>query len=148
MLRPFWLHQAAEYLIGLVLVAVGPAEPRSGRADARRRVVILNAALVDGPLGAFRLFSRRAHRVADLVVIGSLVVARRAAVVNLENASRIMIAVCAVILGFVWWNSSFERRPSRRPGRPSPATAARRSAARAGRAVGGIARVVRDRTRN
>ena len=79
-LRPFWLHQAAEYLIGLVLVAQGLQSLDPVVPTLAGGLVILNAAVVDGPLGAFRLFSRRAHRIVDLVVIGVLVAARRAAV--------------------------------------------------------------------
>ena len=77
MLRPFWLHQAAEYLIGLVLVAMGLQSLDPAVPTLAGGLVILNAALVDGPLGAFRMFSRRAHRIVDLVVIGILLVARR-----------------------------------------------------------------------
>ena len=36
-LRPFWLHQAAEYLHRAGARGDGAAEPRPGRADARRR---------------------------------------------------------------------------------------------------------------
>jgi hypothetical protein len=144
-LRPFWLHQAAEYLIGLVLVAMGLQSLDPVVPTLAGGLVILNAALVDGPLGAFRLFSRRAHRIADLVVIGILAVVAVLPWLDLENANRILLAVCAVILGFVWWNSAFERRPARQAGQPvDRSEAIGRSA---GRTVGGIARYVRDRSK-
>ena len=112
-MRPFWIHQAAEYLIGLVLVAMGLQSLDPFVPTLAGGLVILNAAVVDGPLGAFRLFSRRAHRVADLVVIAVLAVLAVLPWIDLENSNRILLAVCAVILGFVWWNSAFERRPAR-----------------------------------
>jgi hypothetical protein len=144
-LRPFWLHQAAEYLIGLVLVAMGLQSLDPFIPTLAGGLVILNAAVVDGPLGAFRLFSRRAHRIADLVVIGVLAVLALLPWIDLENANRILLAVCAVILGFVWWNSAFERRPTRSAGQSvDRSEAIGRSA---GRAVGGIARYVRDRAK-
>jgi hypothetical protein len=148
-LRPFWLHQAAEYLIGLVLVAMGLQSFDPVVPTLAGGLVIVNAAVVDGPLGAFRLFSRRVHRIADLVVIGTLVALAVVPSINVENASRIMIAVCAVILGFVWWNSSFERRAVRQAGTAErPVDRSEAIGRSAGRAVGGIARIVRDRTRD
>jgi len=144
LLRPFWLHQAAEYLIGLVVVAMGLQSLHPTVPTLAGGLIILNAALVDGPLGAFRMFSRRAHRIVDLVVIGILLVLAFLPWLNNDNANRALIAAAAVILGFVWWNSSFTRREKRQPGQPVDRSEAIGKSA--GRAVGGIARVVRDRT--
>ena len=148
-LRPFWLHQSAEYLIGLVLVAMGLQAIEPAVPTIAGGVVLLNAALVDGPLGAFRLFSRRAHRVVDVVVIAALGLAAVLPFLDLDATSRVLLGGAAAVLGVVWWNSAFEaRRPRRsdrradRPRRPpagppagpapSPPTAARRSAAAPG----------------
>ena len=144
-MRPFWLHQTAEYLIGLVLVAVGLQSIEPLVPTLAGGLVILNAAVVDGPLGAFRLLSRRQHRVADVVVIVAIAVAAVLPFLDIDNASRVMMAVTAVILGFVWWNSSFERRAAdRSAGAP---TARPEAIGRgAGRIAGNIARAVRDRS--
>ena len=144
-LRPFWLHQAAEYLIGLVLVAVGLQSIEPLVPTLAGGLVILNAAVVDGPLGAFRLMSRRQHRIADLVVIIAIGIAAVLPFLDIDNASRVMMVVTAVILGLVWWNSSFDRRAA---GRPAGAPVDRPEAIGrgAGRFAGNIARVVRDRT--
>ena len=105
MLRPFWLHQAAEYLLGLVLVAVGLQSIDPPAPMLAGGLVILNAAVVDGPLGAFRLMSRRQHRIADLVVIIGIGIAVVLPFLDIDNASRGMMVVTAVILGLVGWNS-------------------------------------------
>ena len=68
----------------------GAAEPDPVVPALAGGLVILNAAVVDGPLGAFRLFSRRAHRIADLVVIGVLVVLAVLPWLDVDNASRIL----------------------------------------------------------
>ena len=115
MLRPFWLHQASEYLIGLVLVAMGLQSLHPAVPTLAGGLIILNAALVDGPLGAFRMFSRRTHRIVDLVVIGVLLVLAFLPWLHNDNANRALIAAAAAILGFVWWNSSFARREKRPP---------------------------------
>ncbi|MET0325930.1 MAG: hypothetical protein ABW219_11945 [Ilumatobacteraceae bacterium] len=144
MLRPFWLHQAAEYLIGLVVVAMGLQSVHPAVPTLAGGLIILNAALVDGPLGAFRMFSRRAHRIVDLVVIGILLVLAFLPGLDNDNANRALIAAAAAILAVVWWNSSFERRQRRQPGEPVDRSEA--IGKTAGRAVGGIARMVRDRS--
>jgi hypothetical protein len=162
-LRPFWLHQSAEYLIGLVLVAMGLQAIEPAVPTIAGGVVLLNAALVDGPLGAFRLFSRRAHRVVDVVVIAALGLTAVLPFGDLDATSRVLLGGAAAVLGVVWWNSAFEARRPRRS-RPSSAPAPAdgppvgssakptdRSEAigrGAGRLAGGIAKAVRDRTRS
>ena len=157
-LRPFWLHQSAEYLIGLVIVAMGLQSIEPAVPTIAGGVVLLNAALVDGPLGAFRLFSRRAHRIVDVVVIAGLALARRAAVPRRRQRDpRSSSAARRLVLGVVWWNSAFEKRRTPRAARParppigSTAQPADRSEAfgrGAGRLAGGIAKAVRDRTKS
>jgi hypothetical protein len=145
LLRPFWLHQAAEYLLGLVLVATGLQSPTPVVPAVAGGLILVNAAVVDGPLGAFRLCSRRVHRIVDLVVIGLLVLLAVIPALDVDNASRAIMIGVAAILGVVWWNSSFATRASR-----AAATPAERSEAigrSAGRVVGGAARAFRDRRR-
>jgi hypothetical protein len=149
-LRPFWLHQAAEYLVGLVIVAMALQTPKPTVPVLAGALVLLNAALVDGPLGAWRLFDRRAHRIADLVVIGVLLVLAAIPVLDIDATGRALLAVAAVVLGVVWWNSAFESRASRRQ-----MAAAREAAPKAdrseaigrgaGRLAGNVAKAIRDR---
>ena len=129
-LRPFWLHQAAEYLIGLVLVAQGLQSPTPVVPALAGGLVLVNAACVDGPLGAFRLClaadppdrrprrHRRARRRSP----------RCRGSTSTTPAGSLMVVV-AVVLGVVWWNSSFEPAGAPRTRRRSRSTAARRSAA-------------------
>lgn len=157
-LRPFWLHQAAEYLIGLILVAMGLQALEPTVPTIAGGVVLVNAALVDGPLGAFRLFSRRAHRVVDVVVIAGLAIVAVLPFLDLDATSRVLLGGAAFVLGVVWWNSAFQSRAPKAPrsagdGPPLGSTAkpAGRSEAfgrGAGRLAGGIAKVVRDRQRS
>ncbi len=154
-LRPFWLHQSAEYLIGLVIVAMGLQSIEPAVPTIAGGVVRVNAALVDGPLGAFRLFSRKAHRVVDVVVIVALALIAVVPFIDVDSATRVILGGSAAVLGVVWWNSAFEKRPSRRtragaaPAEP-PAAPVDRSEAigrGAGRLAGSIANAVRDRSK-
>jgi hypothetical protein len=149
-LRPFWLHQAAEYLVGLVIVAMALQTPDPTVTVLAGALVLLNAALVDGPLGAWRLFDRRAHRIADLVVIGALLLGAVLPGLNVDATGRAILAVAAVVLAVVWWNSAFESRATRRRAAAERATApkADRSEAigrGAGRLAGNVAKAIRDR---
>jgi hypothetical protein len=154
-LRPFWLHQSAEYLIGLVIVAMGLQSIEPTVPTIAGGVVLLNAALVDGPLGAFRLFSRKAHRIVDAIVIAGLALIAVLPFLDVDTATRIILGGAAGVLGVVWWNSAFEKRPSRAARRAGPPTGSTaqpvdRSEAfgrGAGRLAGGIAKAVRDRAK-
>ena len=149
-LRPFWLHQAAEYLVGMVIVAMALQTPKPTVPVLAGALVLLNAAMVDGPLGAFRLFDRRAHRIADLVVIGVLLLGAAIPVLDIDATGRALLAVAAVVLAVVWWNSAFESRASRREAAAVQAAAPKpdRSEAigrGAGRLAGSVAKAIRDR---
>lgn len=71
--RQFWLHQVAEYVVGLALVATGLQSPEPAVPALLGGLVVINAAIVAGPLAAFRLVGRRTHQVLDWVVIGVVV---------------------------------------------------------------------------
>jgi hypothetical protein len=144
-LRPFWLHQAAEYLIGLVLVAQGLQSPTPVIPSLAGALVLVNAACVDGPISAFHWFPRRVHRTLDLVVIAVIALGALLPFLDVDNTSRIVMLVIAVILAVVWFNSSFAKPAPRNHGE-----AVDRSEAigrGAGRIAGNIARVVRDRSK-
>lgn len=137
--RPFWLHQGAEYLLGGVLVAQGLQSPTPTVPALAGGVVVLNAAIVDGPLGAFRAFSRRQHRVVDVVVISVLALLAVLPVFDVDNTSRVLLGAIAVMLGFLWWTTSFE------PKRSTTRTSGTDVAGWAGRMAGRAARTARDR---
>ena len=140
-LRPFWLHQAAEYLIGLALVAQGLQSPTPVVPALAGGLIVVNAACVDGPIGAFRLVSRRNHRWTDLVVIGMLVVAAALPWLDVDNTSRLLMVIVAVILGVVWWNSSFAPPVTRT--REQPVDRSEAVGRFAGRAVGNTVKAAR-----
>ena len=143
MLRPFWLHQVAEYLIGLVLIAIGLQSPEPAVPSILGGVIVINAAFVDGPVGAFRAFDRRTHRILDLVVIGALVAAAAIPGLPVDNTNRVTMIAVAVVLLVVWWNSSFAAKAPKGTGPPVDRSEA------IGRGAGGWpatpAKFVRDR---
>jgi hypothetical protein len=156
-LRPFWLHQAAEYLVGLVIVVMGLQTLEPAIPVLAGGLVLINAALVDGPLGAFRLFNRRSHRVADLVVIALLVLGA-VLPLGIDSTSRALLGVSALVLAVVWWNSAFENRATKRAaagktaqtagGGPPKGDRSQTIGRGAGRLAGTVAKTIRDRQRS
>jgi hypothetical protein len=97
--RPFWVHQIAEYLLGAVLIAQG--------------LIVLNAAIVRGPLSAFDLVSRRMHRMLDVIVFIAVAVAAVQPWISIESTARLTMLVIAGVMAFIWWQSSFTDKPKK-----------------------------------
>src|SRR6478752_7020545 len=89
--RPFWLHQLAEYILGLALVVVGVQSPTPAVPCVVAAVIIINAAITKAPFAAFHLIGRRTHRVADVAVIGFEVVAAVQPVFSVEATTRMIM---------------------------------------------------------
>ena len=135
--RPFWMHQLIEYILGAVLVAQGVQSPSPALPAAAGGLVMINAAMVRGPLAAFRVMSRRVHRVADLAVMGVIVVAAVQPWIAVDAGARLVMLGITAALAFVWWQTSFAEQASR--GRAAIGTEGGRSTEigrLAGRAVG------------
>ena len=105
--RPFWMHQAVEYVIGAVFVAQGVQSPTPIVPTVLGGVVMLNTACATGPLAAFRLVKPKLHRVLDWVVIGLIIVAAAQPFVSVESGTRLVMGGFAAVLGFVVWQSDF-----------------------------------------
>ena len=142
--RPFWLHQAAEYLVALVLVASGLQSTAPLWPTLAGGLVLANAAVSGPPLGAFRLVPRSLHAKVDLGVVAALVVVAVLPFLDIDSASRATIVVVAVVLAVVWWGTNFADVGSRRRRPVAPASsfdsetlgrAAGRLYAKAGKAV-------------
>lgn len=148
--RPFWIHQASEYLLGLVLVAAGVQSPTPTFPVLAGGLIVLNAAVVSGPLGAFRLASRPQHRWLDVAVVGVVVVVACLPFLEIDAASRFTMIGVAAAMGFLWYGTNFETRPqaSRRRSGARDSLASERSDAigrSAGRLVAKAAQAARDR---
>jgi hypothetical protein len=148
--RPFWVHQGAEYLLGLVLVAAGVQSVTATWPVLAGGLIVLNAAVVDGPLGAFRLASRPLHRVLDLVVVGAVAVVAAMPFLEIDSASRFTMLGVAAAMAFLWYSTNFETRPeaARRRSGVRAALASERSEAigrTAGRLAVRAARAARSR---
>ncbi|MBU3689738.1 MAG: hypothetical protein FGM29_09320 [Actinobacteria bacterium] len=134
--RSFWLHQAAEYVVGGALVATGLQSPEPLVPTVIGALIALNTACADGPLGAFRRVSRRLHRVLDWLVLAVAIAASAAP--NLDEATRIVMIMIVIVFAVVVWRTDYSpKQPRSVPSNPSRADDLGRQAGRlAGRAAG------------
>jgi len=155
-MRPFWMHQIVEYIIGAVLISTGFGSTTPAVPAVLGALVMVNAAVAIGPGGAFRLVPARLHRLLDLVVIALIVAASVQPVISIQNNTRILIFLLGFVLAFVWWNTDFATKPERKARRVQRATpdseqvgrSAGRSAAEGYLAAKRLKKAVDDRRTN
>ncbi len=120
-MRPFWVHQLAEYLIGISLVAQGMQDPEPLVPAIAGAVVMVNASIVRGPLGAFKIVGRATHRWLDLIVIVGILVAAVQPWIDVEFTGRLVMLVILVPLGFLWFYTDWAERKDRKQRRAEKA---------------------------
>jgi hypothetical protein len=108
--RPFWMHQAVEYVLGGVLLVMGLQSPTPAVPAVLGLVVAANAAITRGPLSAFRWVSPRLHRVLDGLVLGAMVVGAVQPWIDVDAGTRLIILGVAFVFGLVWWQTNFVER--------------------------------------
>lgn len=139
--RPFWLHQAVEYVIGAVFISTSIQSETPAVPAGLGVAVMLNAAFTHGTAGAFRVLNRRAHRVIDVVLITAIMVAAVQPAIPLGDNARLLMGVLGFVLGFVWWNTDFSTREERKARRSeakasNPRPTSKEMGQKAGRMVG------------
>jgi hypothetical protein len=113
-MRPFWIHQVAEYMIGIALVSQGLQDPQPLVPTIAGTVVIANASMVRGPLGAFKRIGRSLHRWLDLVVMVLLLMAGVQPWIEVSATGRATILVVLLPLGFLWFYTDWAEKLGRK----------------------------------
>jgi hypothetical protein len=93
--RAFWLHQAAEYVVGGALVASGLQSIDPLVPTVLGALIVINAAVADAPLAAFRKVGRRTHRILDYILVAIAVAA--CALPGLETNTRLVQILVVVV---------------------------------------------------
>lgn len=160
----FGVHQALEYLTAALVVSTG-IRLRTGLATPvllAGLAVLALAAVTDGPWGATRWLSRRAHAAGDWVLVAGLAAVPLVAI-DLEGdlPAAIVVWLAAAFVAFLARSTDYRPRRERRaapgpapapPAEPSPPppvtgsdalnTAARALGRQAGRAPRNLGRAV------
>ncbi len=117
--RAFWIHQLAEYVLGLALVSAGMQNPEPMWPILGGGVVVISAAIVTGPLAAWRTVSRPVHKWVDVGVMAALVVVAALPWLTIDNTSRLMMVGVAAVMFAIWTTTNFAAPTARvRPGQP------------------------------
>jgi hypothetical protein len=120
-MRPFWIHQVAEYLIGIALVTQGLQDPEPVVPCVVGTLVIFNAAIARGPLGAFRWVGRGLHRWFDIGLMVLIAVAAVQPWIEVSTTGRAMMLVTLLPLGFLWFYTDWADRTARKERRKANA---------------------------
>jgi hypothetical protein len=103
------MHQIVEYILGLALIASGLQSPTPIVPGVLGGLIILNAAITKGPVGAFRVLSRKVHRVLDVGLITLTFVAAFQPWLETDSGVRLIVIFIGVVYA-VWWQSNFAER--------------------------------------
>ena len=72
--RGFWLHQLVEYIIGIGMLFLAGQSTQPAWPAAIGAVILVNSAMSDGAMSAYRVIPRRIHKAIDwVVIVGSIV---------------------------------------------------------------------------
>ena len=107
--RPFWMHQLVEYILGFALIMTSIQQPEPRIPALMGLVILLNAAIVAGPAGAFKLVPRWLHRYLDLGVIALLLLMAVQPWWEVDPTGKLIMAMIAVVMFFIWFHSDFSR---------------------------------------
>jgi hypothetical protein len=145
-MRPFWIHQLTEYLIGIALIAQGLQE-RDPLVPAIAGVAVLgNASIAHGPLGAFKWVGRGLHRWFDLAVMAGILVAALQPWFEVPTGGRATMLLMLVPLGFLWFYTDWAERRSRKERRVDRASVKSEDIGRsAGRMAGNAFKAIKKK---
>jgi hypothetical protein len=104
---PFWAHQLGEYLIAAVLIASAWYSPEPAVQAILGGLIMANAALADGPAGAFRVLGRPVHKWIDVAIMILLLVAAVQGWFDVDTTGRIALPLMSAALFMLWLRTDF-----------------------------------------
>jgi hypothetical protein len=111
--RGFWMHQLVEYGIagGLIMMSAQSATPL---APASMGLAILfNVAVADGPMSAFKWFSRRVHKYIDWAIIVCALAA--SAILDLDVQARLVLLAVGLVMAIIVLGTNFVKKGAQQP---------------------------------
>ena len=137
---PFWIHQAVEYLVGLLVLFEAAHTGGTAIALVAGVLVLLLASAGEGPLSAFRKVPRHVHRIGDIVLVVALVAAAVVFHRRLGSSGVGLLVVVVVVVAGLTWRTDYRPREVRPPLRERlPKVNAERVGRGAGKVVGNAA---------
>ena len=151
--RPFWIHQLAEYLLGVVLVSQGLQAPRPLVPTLLGMAMLMSEGVARGPLALAPKVRRETHRIVDAGVLAALLGTLVLAGSQLNDPVRYTLIGVSAVHAFLLWRTNYAT-PVRRERRVTQRTLTQPGDSRsedlgrtAGRAAGSLYKAVRQRKR-
>jgi hypothetical protein len=119
---PFWAHQLAEILLGVVLLFEGARTGTHVAVMVAGVALLVFSVITDGPLSAWPLIPRRIHRIGDFVFAGIFAVSPFLLGVD-DAAGIVLLGAAAVVMLWLGLRSDFRTKAKRRRRRSAPAPA-------------------------
>jgi hypothetical protein len=148
----FWIHQLVEYLLGVLLITQALQSEQPAVPVLLGVGVILLAATADGPLAAFHLVPRQAHRILDLVAVVVLLVVAIVFRDALGTTGLVFAVAVALAMMAITLRTNYRMRPRRSlgetlraPVEDVPGSKGERYGRAAGRALGKGIRSFREK---
>lgn len=111
--RGFWLHQLVEYAIALALLMVTPHTVQPVLPVVFAAAILINAAIADGAISAFKIISRRSHRNIDWAIIAAALASPF--VIEIDSTGRLTMLGTGLVLAVIVLGTNFAKKGA--PGR-------------------------------
>jgi hypothetical protein len=106
--RGFWIHQLVEYVIAILLIVMSAQIHKPLVPVLFGIALLLNVALADGAMSAYKLLSRGMHRLIDwVIIIGCLI---SAVIFDVGASGRLALVGVGLVLGVISLGTNFAKR--------------------------------------
>ena len=109
--RGFWLHQIVEYIIGIGMLFLAGQSSQPVWPAIIGVVILVNSAMSDGAMSAYRVIPRRIHKVVDWVVIVSAIAASILA--DHDAQARVSLLGVGIILAVIALGTNYAGKAGR-----------------------------------
>jgi len=110
--RGFWLHQIVEYLIAAALILMSAQSDYPIVTSAFGIALLINVTITDGPLSAYKIISRQAHRIIDWLYVVALIVG--AIALDIDQSTRTTLFGVAIALVVIALTTNYTKKVFRR----------------------------------
>ncbi len=110
--RGFWLHQIVEYLIAAALILISAQSDYPIVTSAFGIALLINVTITDGPLSAYKIISRKIHRIIDWLYVVALIVGALA--LDIDQSTRTTLFGVAIALVVIALSTNYTKKLFRR----------------------------------
>ena len=110
--RGFWLHQIVEYLIAAALILMSAQSEYPIVTSAFGIALLINVTITDGPLSAYKIISRKVHRIIDWLYVVALIVGSLS--LDIDQSTRTTLFGVAVALVVIALSTNYTKKVFRR----------------------------------